>query len=135
MQIIQPGANGAGPAHLFVRGRAESRRVWLASVKARLLVQLPLIFPAVPTSKAVGRLRYRFGYNGFCEGSVATDGMASAPASLRAVRCFRRGFGCGLFLAAAKRRARATSERRNEPVKGADEASLRACSATGGEVN
>ena len=60
--LSSPGASGAGPARLFVRGRAESRRVWLAIVEPELLVRLPLIFCAVPTSEAVGRLRYRFGY-------------------------------------------------------------------------
>ena len=45
-----------------MRGRAGSRRVWLAIVETGLLVRLPLRLPAVPTSEAVGRLRYRFGY-------------------------------------------------------------------------
>ena len=60
--LFQHGGERRWPRASFMRGRAGSRRVWLVLVEERLLGWLPLIFPAVPTSEAVGRLRYRFGY-------------------------------------------------------------------------
>ena len=79
-----PGA--ADSAAIWRDSRRASRRVWLAGVEAGLLVRQPPIFPAVPTSKAVGRLPLQVRLQaGFATVRLPAHGMASAPASLRAV--------------------------------------------------